>query len=223
MSNDLRTQYDSFAEDFSSNQRDKSQINRQEMRRVIGDELSGMKVLDLACGDGIDADYYRDLGADVSGLDASEKLIEIAQSEYPEVNFVHGFAENMPFEDNSFDAVFSKYAIMTSADMQPIFNDVYRVLKSGGTFVYLVTHPLRQFIERKKLDADYFDQTVVSSNIYDATVSLREPSHTLNEYFNKDFFSKYEMVDFIEAWDPAAEQIYDGKFPGFFIVKAKKK
>lgn len=223
MNKDLRTQYDSFAQDFSVNQEDKNQVNRTEMRRIIGDSIKDKKVLDLACGDGIDAQYYYEQGAQVVGLDASEELIDIAKGKYLNVDFVHGFAENLPFEDSSFDAIYTKYAIMTSADMQPIFDEVYRTLKKNGEFVYLVTHPFRQYLERKKLDADYFKQTIVESNILDGSVLVREPTHTMNEYFNSDFFKKFEMIDFIESWDPAAEQINGGKFPGFFIVKARKK
>ncbi len=221
--NDIRTQYDEFAQDFSVNQEEKNQINRFEMRSMTGTDLTNQKVLDLACGDGIDAEYYRTIGATVVGLDASQSLIDIAKTKYPSVEFIQGFAENIPFENNSFDAVFTKYAIMTSPDMKQIFNEMFRVLKPGGLLVYLVTHPFRQFIERKKLASDYFKQVIVDCLILEGTVELKEPTHTMNEYFNLDFFSKFEMIDYKEVWDPAAEQINGGKYPGFFIVKAKKK
>jgi ubiquinone/menaquinone biosynthesis C-methylase UbiE len=193
------------------------------MYKFVGSDLSNKKVLDLACGDGIDAQHYKEIGANVDGIDASDKLIEIATRKYPAVNFKVGFAEKLPYEDNSFDCVYTKYAIMTSPQMDPIFNEVNRVLKKGGTFIYLVTHPLRQFLERKNLSEDYFVQSEVKLPILDATVTVIEPTHTLNEYFNSDFFSKYEMIDFKEVFDPAAEQISGGKYPGFFIVKAIKK
>jgi len=193
------------------------------MYRIVGEDLSGMKVLDLACGDGIDAEHYRDLGGEVIGLDASEELIKIAKEKYPEVSFICGVAEKLPFDNNTFDAVFSKYAIMTSADMNPIFDEAYRVLKPKGTFIYLVTHPFRQFMERRDLSDNYFEQKLVDCLILNGTVILQEPTHTMNEYLNKDFFRKFEMIDFIESHDPAAEQIYGGQYPCFFVVKSKKK
>lgn len=220
---DLSKQYDNFAEDFSVNQKVQNQINREEMYKMIGENISNKKVLDLACGDGIDAEYYRSLGASVVGIDSSEKLIEIAKEKYPEVSFTCGLAEELPFVDQEFDAVYSKYAIMTSPNMNPIFDQVYRVLKKGGEFVYLVTHPFRQFMERKDLSSDYFSQTVVDCIILGGTVHLKEPTHTMNEYFNRDFLSKFDVVDYKEVWDPAAEQIGGGKYPGFFIVKAIKR
>ena len=221
---DLRTQYDNgITQDFAINQRTQNQTSREAMYAFVKDEILNKKVLDLCCGDGYDAKYYKEKGASVYGIDASKGLINIAKEHYPDIDFKVGFAENLPYEDSLFDAVLSKYAIMTSADMDPIFEEVYRVLKKGGTFVYLVTHPFRQLVERKDMMQDYFEQTTVTSNILGGTVKLTEPTHTMNEYFNQDFFSKYELVDFQEVWDPAAEQIGGGKYPGFFIVKAKKK
>ena len=223
MKKDIRKQYDSFAQDFSINQKEQNQINRNVMYEFVGKDLKDKKVLDLACGDGIDVNYYQGLGAEVIGIDASKELIDIAAKKYPECKFDVGLAEELPYKKETFDAVYSKYAIMTSRDMKPIFDEVYRVLKQGGEFIYLVTHPMRQFFERRLLDDDYFVQTEVACNILNKTVSLIEPTHTFNEYFNVDFLSKFEVLDFIEVFDPAAESIYGARYPGFFVVKARKK
>lgn len=220
---DLSKQYNDFAGDFSENQKVQNQINREEMYKIIGDDLTGLKVLDLCCGDGIDAEHYRTIGAEVVGIDASEELIKIAKEKYPKVSFACSLAEKLPFEKDAFDAVYSKYAIMTSPDLNPIFNEVYRVLKQGGVFVYLVTHPFRQYFERRELSDDYFEQKIVNCVILNGTVKLQEPTHTMNEYFNKEFFQRFDILDFTEVWDPAAEQIHGGKYPSFFIVKCQKR
>jgi ubiquinone/menaquinone biosynthesis C-methylase UbiE len=193
------------------------------MYEFVGNNLERKIVLDLGCGDGIDAEHYRRLGADVVGIDPSESLLNIAKQKYPEIKYINCLGESLPFKDNYFDSVYSKYALMTSKNMEPIFDEAYRVLKSGGEFVYLVTHPLRQFVERKENKTDYFEQTIVDCYILDGTVKLKEPTHTMNEYFNKKFFERFELVDFKESWDPAAEQIDGNKYPCYFIVKARKK
>lgn len=220
---DVRTQYDSYARDFSMNQEEKNQINRAVMYDFVDKDLLGKNVLDLCCGDGTDVNYYKSLGANVCGVDASFELIDIAKKKYPSNEFKVSFAEDLPYADCVFDSIYSKYAIMTSEDMKPIFSEVYRVLKPGGKFIYLVTHPLRQFMERKKLSEDYFNQRQVNSHILDNSVTVVEPTHTFNEYFNKEIFMRFEMLDFKEVFDPAAEQVHGGCYPGFFIVSLRKK
>lgn len=219
----LKKQYNNFAEDFSKNQLIKNQTNRAEMYEMVGKNIKGSKVLDLGCGDGIDAEYYRKLGADVFGVDSSEKLIEIAKKKYPKVEFSHGFAERIPSMKSCFDAVYSKYAIMTSPNMESTFDEIYRVLKPGGILIYLVTHPLRQYLERREKRGNYFKQKIVNCNILDGTVHLKEPTHTMNEFFNRKFLKRFDVIDYKEVWDPAAEQIDGKKYPGFFIVKAIKR
>lgn len=221
--NFLQKQYNNFSESFSFNQKDKNQKNRKEMYEFVGNNLERKTVLDLGCGDGIDAEHYRKLGADVVGIDPSESLLNIAKQKYPEIKYINCLGENLPFKDNYFDSIYSKYAFMTSKNMEPILDEVYRVLKSGGEFVYLVTHPLRQFVERKENKTDYFEQKIIDCYILDGTVKLKEPTHTMNEYFNKKFFERFELIDFKESWDPAAEQINENKYPCYFLVKARKK
>lgn len=220
---DIREQYNQFPGEFSINQADKNQVNRAMSYEVVNPHLSGAHVLDLGCGDGIDSGYFAKQGAKVVGVDASSELIKIAKSEYPHIQFDVGLAEKLPYADNQFDVVYSKYAIMTSADMEPIFSEVTRVLKPGGIFVYLVTHPIRQFMEKRQYNANYFKKEIVDCVILDGTVTVKEPTHKFTEYLNKNFFEKFEMLDYTEAWDPAAEQVNGSVYPGFMIIKARKK
>jgi hypothetical protein len=64
----------------------------------------------------------------------------------------------------------------------------------------------------------------VTSNIYNGKIVLKEPSHTIGEYFNTDFFKNFEVLDYAEATDfPASEQLNGDTYPTFFIVKARRK
>ncbi len=219
---DLANQYDSFASDFSKNQdipENGNRFNREVFYNHIDFIKPGINLLDLACGDGTDLVYYKKHGADIYGIDASEELIKIARQKLPDSNLKVSLFESIPFEDNFFDAVLSKYAIMTSRDMNPIFKEIYRVLKPGGTMMYLVTHPFRQFFEKRDDKSDYFEQKIVDSNILGNTVRLKEPSHTMTEFLNDFLFKNFDVQTYDERWDPAAEIIDGKKYPGFFILK----
>src|SRR3989338_4381007 len=223
---DLSKQYNEFANKFSD-VHDVGENSNRDNRKVFYELLDfvkpGLKLLDLACGDGLDLVYYKKSGAEIHGIDASEELIKIAKEKLPEEDLRVSLFEKTPFEDNTFDVVLSKYAIQTSVDMNSVFKEIYRILKPGGILMYLVTHPFRQYFEKKDTKGDYFEQKVVDSNILNNSITVKEPSHTLNEYLNSEFLRNFDVTFYQEYWDAAAEQIDEKKYPGYFILKAVKR
>ncbi|MEK7650841.1 MAG: class I SAM-dependent methyltransferase [Patescibacteria group bacterium] len=223
---DLSKQYNNFAGDFSKNQDlgvKSNRLNREIFYGHLDFVKPGMRLLDLACGDGLDLVYYKNLGAETFGLDASEELVKIAKERNPEADIRVGLFESIPFADNFFDIVLSKYAIQTSTDMRPVFSEIHRVLKAGGVMMYLVVHPFRQFFEKKQNNADYFEQKIVDSNILNNSILVKEPTHVMTEFLNDFLFQNFDVQAYDERWDPAAEFIEGKKYPGFFILKAKKR
>ena len=69
-------------------------------------DLPPVRTLDVACGTGF---LTRHLPGDVVGLDASERMLEIAGEQAPQARFEHGDALSLPFEDSAFDRVFTSY------------------------------------------------------------------------------------------------------------------
>jgi ubiquinone/menaquinone biosynthesis C-methylase UbiE len=69
-------------------------------------DLPPARTLDVACGTGF---LTRHLRGDVVGLDASERMLEIARGQAPQARFEHGDALSLPFEDDAFDRVFTSY------------------------------------------------------------------------------------------------------------------
>ena len=77
-----------------------------ELARVAAtlEALAPMRTLDVACGTGF---FTRHLRGDVTGLDASGRMLAIAARRVPNGMFVHGDALALPFPDDSFDRVVS--------------------------------------------------------------------------------------------------------------------
>jgi ubiquinone/menaquinone biosynthesis C-methylase UbiE len=75
----------------------------RELERVVA-SLPPMRTLDVACGTGF---LTRHLQGEVVGLDQSESMLAIAAERVPETEFVRGDALALPFEDGSFDRVFT--------------------------------------------------------------------------------------------------------------------
>lgn len=220
----ISDQYDAFASEYAKENNRYNSKSNECFFRVLGDDIKGLSLLDIACGDGSDLKRYHGLGAIVSGIDASIEMIDIAKSNISQADLRVGFMESLPYAESTFDIITSKYALQTSPDVPKALSEMTRVLKSGGILQYLAVHPLRQFLEKKKDGKDYFLQEIVHSTFFEGKVTALEPSHTFNEYFNPDFLKSYNILNFEEHDHfPDAERINGDNYPCFFIVKARKK
>lgn len=96
----------------------------------------------MVCGDGYYSDYFNSIGADVYGVDGSDKMIEIARSRCPDCSlFLCDITEKLPFSSDSFDLVFCNQVLMDIEDVQTVFSECYRVLKKDGILYFSIVHP----------------------------------------------------------------------------------
>ncbi|MFH1452749.1 MAG: methyltransferase domain-containing protein [Armatimonadota bacterium] len=63
----------------------------------------GEKLLDIGCGTGFFSTYFQEKGFNVTGVDSSLKMLEIAKSKDTKASFVNGDAKNLPFGDDDFN------------------------------------------------------------------------------------------------------------------------
>ncbi|GAA2288505.1 hypothetical protein GCM10010145_68370 [Streptomyces ruber] len=99
---------------------------------------SGEKVLDIGCGTGRFTVPMAEKGAEVSGLDISRPMLDVASRKLAErgltADLREGDMARLPFPDASFDTVTSMLALMhvPLEDRQAVFGEVARVLRPGG-------------------------------------------------------------------------------------------
>lgn len=92
----------------------------------------GDRVLDLGCGTGNVASVAVRAGAEVTGVDPAERLVGVARERVPGATFLVAGAEDLPFEDGTFDCVISLFAVIFAPDPERAMAEIVRVLKPGG-------------------------------------------------------------------------------------------
>jgi demethylmenaquinone methyltransferase/2-methoxy-6-polyprenyl-1,4-benzoquinol methylase len=113
-------------------------------RRITVEQVvrSGDRVLDACCGTGDLALEARRRGADVVGLDFSERMLERARSKSGDVEWIRGDVLALPFGDASFDAVTVGFGIRNVDDLEAGLCELRRVLRAGGRIGVLeITKP----------------------------------------------------------------------------------
>lgn len=112
-------------------------------------EVPGREVCDLACGQGFISRELAQRGARVTGVDISEKLLDLAR-EYEAreplgIRYVLDDAQHgAALSDATFDGAICSMALMPIPDLAATFATVRRILRPGGWFVFAITHPCFQ-------------------------------------------------------------------------------
>ena len=113
--NKIERMYDTVAKEYSetfSGEHEKKPKDQEILRRFSTDVGDKKPVWDFGCGPGQTTKYLKDLGIEISGLDLSEKLLEHARSNHPEINFRKGNILELEFKDNSIGGIVAFYAIV---------------------------------------------------------------------------------------------------------------
>ena len=92
----------------------------------------GTRLLDMGCGAGGALQYARGLGAEVTGLDASAALVEIARKRIPGACIEIGEVEVLPLDDEAFDVVTGFNSFQFAGDIPRALSEARRVCRRDG-------------------------------------------------------------------------------------------
>jgi SAM-dependent methyltransferase len=106
---------------------------------------TGNRVLDVGCGTGVLArEALRRVGREgqVVGLDLNEGMLAVAARSEPKIEWRRGDAASLPFEDASFDALVSQFALMYFPDRVASLREMWRTLAPGGHLAVAAWAPI---------------------------------------------------------------------------------
>lgn len=104
----------------------------------------GMSLLDVGCGAGLALELARKRGATVSGLDAADGLLAVARERLPDADLRHGDIEELPYDNNSFDAVTAFNSVQYATDPTAALREIKRVAKPGVPVAIATWGPVEQ-------------------------------------------------------------------------------
>jgi ubiquinone/menaquinone biosynthesis C-methylase UbiE len=113
------------------------------LHSAVGFERTrGLRVLEIGCGCGSEAERFARAGAHYTAVDLTNAAVSITQRRFQlaglEGRFTQGDAENLPFADGSFDLVYSHGVLHHTPDTPRTIREVHRVLAPGGRAVIML-------------------------------------------------------------------------------------
>lgn len=195
----------------------------------------GKKLLEVGVGAGTDHLQWARAGLACHGVDLTDEAIETTRSRLAiyglSSNLQRIDAETLPFEDNSFNVVYSWGVIHHSEHPDKIIAEIHRVLKTGGTFIGMMygRHSIKAF--RLWLNHALFKGKPwrgLADVIWHNVESIGTKAHTTDEtriLFSQ--FSKVHIEKLITKSDTSKlprwlSQIIPNSFGWYIIIKASK-
>ncbi|MDX8047072.1 class I SAM-dependent methyltransferase [Gracilibacillus sp. S3-1-1] len=141
--------WDTFADTYSKNHTEQGDLHKEVFLNPTLFSLMGniknKKVLDAGCGEGYLSRIFYKSGAIVTAVDYSPRMIEITKERTPNdllIDYRQGNCEDLnTLEDNSFDLIVSNMVIQDLANYDKAFQEMYRLLVDGGSFIFSILHP----------------------------------------------------------------------------------
>ena len=193
----------------------------EEEADMLPDDMRGMRAIELGCGTGYVSAWMTRLGAEVVGIDNSQRQLATARrlmhEHGLEIEFIHGNAEQVPYPDQSFDFAVSEYGAAIWCDPLRWVPEAHRLLKPGGELRFMGTHPwvnvcspLSGAPADERMHRDYFAMHAIDWRGVDQDPGGVEFNLTVSQWFALFGEVGFDIVSFREP--RAAASVHDDRF-----------
>lgn len=136
--------WDKRSQTYDENRYNSQNEVRHFWKGILKDTIrtdESLKILDVGTGTGFLALLFAEMGHSVTGMDISRGMLEKAQHNAGKlkltVDFMHCDAENLPFEDETFDIVINRHLLWTLPSPAIAIDEWSRAVKSGGKIMLI--------------------------------------------------------------------------------------
>lgn len=195
-----RQAYNLTADRYHSLFRD--ELEEKEYDRMLLDFFagrlnSGSLICDAGCGpSGHIGRYLADKGMVITGIDISDRCIELASALNPDMHFAREDFARMSLESDSFDGVVSYYSIIHTPKniLHKVLREFYRVLKPGGLLLIAVKAGYEESLKTDLLGIE----TAILLSLFNET-EIKD--HLIKNGFDIFFSEKREPYEFESKYD----------------------
>ena len=174
----------------------------------IRQELEGYHaILDIGCGLGSFEQKLPYL--DIVGLDNSKEMLEEAKKRSNKT-FVFGNAENLDFDDSSFDAVFYAATLEFLTDYQKAIQEAWRVTKPNGKLLVMMLNPESEYFQEHMQRDDSYFRKVRHANLGE----MRDYISKFYQIVKEEYFLGIKRQ---EVFDTS-----DKRFASLYVIIGKK-
>lgn len=140
---DLKSTYNKIAEDWNKNHSGDTWWHGG-AEKFISFLKPVASILDAGCGSGHESKYFFEKGFQVTGVDFSEEMIEIAKREVPEGRFLVADIRNLPGLKEKFDGIFSKAVLLhiPKKEAKEVIDELRDSLRQDG-YLYLAVKEMQ--------------------------------------------------------------------------------
>jgi len=165
------------------------------------------KILDIGCGTGPFEQKLEELN--ITGLDISEEMLTEARKQSDKY-FVLGNAENLEFEDSSFDAVFYVTTLEFITNYKRAIQEAWRISRSNGKLLVIMLNPESLYFHEQTVDKDSYFRNVKHAN-------LKE----IEDYISQ-FYTVIKAEFFLGIMEKEIFETSDKKFASLYAVVGTK-
>jgi len=197
--NEVAAAYDRWAETYDTDLNRTRELAAAVLRQSDL-ELAGRYVVEIGCGTGRNTEWLVERAASVLAVDFSEGMLRQAKSRVrsPHVRFIqHDIRNRWPMADASADLVIAMLVLEHIEQVEPIFDEASRALRSGGELFVCELHPVRQM---------YGKQARFTNRDTGECERITAFLHDISEYVNGALRSGFELAHLGEWRDSNAER-----------------